>query len=102
MRAAALLAQKRLVALTFAVWVDPYFCAACGQCVEVCPFGARVLEPGAPYAEVIEVLCQGCGACVVACPNKTSEAYNRTPAQILAMADVIVSRVWDTFYTSSN
>ncbi len=102
MRAAALLAQKRLVALTFSVWVDPYFCAACGQCVEVCPFGARVLEPGAPYAEVIEVLCQGCGACVVACPNKTSEAYNRTPAQILAMADVVVSRVWDTFYTSSN
>ena len=89
MRAAALLAQRRLTALPFAVQVDPYYCAACGQCVEVCPYGARVLEPGAPYAEVIEVLCQGCGACVVACPNKASQAYDRTPAQVLAMADVI-------------
>jgi heterodisulfide reductase subunit A len=90
MRAAALLAQRRLTAPTFAVKVDPYFCSACGQCVEACPFGARVLEPGAPYAEVIEVLCQGCGACVVACPNKASQAYDRTPAQILTMTDVIV------------
>ena len=89
MRAAALLAQRQLEGLSFAVEVTPYFCAACGQCVEVCPFGARVMEPGAPYAEVIEVLCQGCGTCVVACPNKTSQPFSRTPAQIMAMEDVI-------------
>ena len=88
MRAAALLAQRRLAAPPFAVQVDPQLCAACGQCVEVCPFGARVLDPDTPYAEVIEVLCQGCGACVVACPNKASQAYKWTPAQILAMTDV--------------
>ena len=89
MRAAALLAQRQLVGSASAVEVTPYFCAACGQCVEVCPFGARVLEPGASYAEVIEVLCQGCGACVVACPNKTSQPYSQTPAQIMAVEDVI-------------
>jgi ferredoxin len=34
-------------------------------------------------------LCQGCGACVAACPNKASQAYNWTPAQIIAMTDVL-------------
>ena len=89
MRAAALMAQTRLAASASLVEVDPYFCAACGQCVEVCPFGARVMEPGAPYAEVIDVLCQGCGACVTACLNKTVEPLSQTPAQMLAMSDVL-------------
>ena len=89
MRAAALMAQTRLAAAASLVEVDPYFCAACGQCVEACPFGARVMEPGAPYAEVIDALCQGCGACVVACPNKTSEPLSQTPLQMLVMADVL-------------
>ena len=72
MRAAALLKQKILQAPIPAVEVNERLCTACGQCVEVCPYGARVLEPGAHTAEVIEVLCQGCGACIVACPNKAT------------------------------
>jgi heterodisulfide reductase subunit A-like polyferredoxin len=72
MRAAALLAQKKLQAPVAPAYVVERLCSACGQCVEVCPYGARVLEPGAHTAEVIEVLCQGCGACIVACPNKAS------------------------------
>jgi heterodisulfide reductase subunit A len=72
MRAAALLEQQTLEAPVAPVWVNERLCTACGQCVEVCPYGARVLEPGAHAAEVIEVLCQGCGACIVACPNKAT------------------------------
>jgi len=72
MRAAALLEQQTLEAPVPAVEVHERLCTACGQCVEVCPYGARVLEPGAHTAEVIEVLCQGCGACIVACPNKAT------------------------------
>jgi heterodisulfide reductase subunit A len=94
MRVAALLGKGRLAALDFVAWVDPYFCAACGQCVKACPFGARVLEPGAPYAEVIDVLCQGCGACVVACPNKTCQAHGRTTTQIMAMEEVIAGKLF--------
>jgi heterodisulfide reductase subunit A len=72
MRASALLKQQTLEAPIPAVEVSERLCTACGQCVEVCPYGARVLEPGAHTAEVIEVLCQGCGACIVACPNKAT------------------------------
>jgi heterodisulfide reductase subunit A len=88
-RAATLLARRRLATVPFAVRVDPQLCAACGQCIEICPFGARSLTSDALYAQVSEVLCQGCGACVAACPNKASQAYNWTPAQIIAMTDVL-------------
>jgi len=67
------------------------FCSACGACVEACPYDARSIHPVWHVATVNAALCQNCGACVVACPNKASQIYNWTPAQILAMTDVIVS-----------
>jgi heterodisulfide reductase subunit A len=70
------------------VQVIERLCTACGQCVEVCPYGARVLEPGAHTAEVIEVLCQGCGACIVACPNK---ATRRQGAEVPSVYRVLES-----------
>ena len=66
-------------------------CAKCGQCVEVCPYGARQLEPGDKLAEVIDVLCQGCGACVVACPNKASQQRGFEMLQVNAMIDAVLS-----------
>jgi heterodisulfide reductase subunit A len=90
MRAAALLAQKKLAAPDSVAQVDTLLCSACGQCVEICPFDARVMNPGDPYAKVVEILCQGCGACVVACPNKASQTRQWTPMQILAKTDVLV------------
>jgi heterodisulfide reductase subunit A len=81
------LAKHRLEAPINVARVTQKRCSACGLCVEVCPFGARVLEPGAPYAEVIDVLCQGCGACVVACPNKASNQQGIEVAQVYGMLD---------------
>ena len=86
-RAVALLARPRLEATPIIASVDPKLCAACGLCVEVCPYGARVLEPGMDHAEVIEVLCQGCGACVVACPNKASQQKGFEFVQMFSMVD---------------
>lgn len=87
MRAATVLAKHRLEAPINVARVTQKRCSACGLCVEICPFGARVLEPGAPYAEVIDVLCQGCGACVVACPNKASNQQGIEVAQVYGMLD---------------
>ncbi len=89
MRAATLMAQRKLQAPTSVAQVNTRLCSACGQCVEVCPYGARVLEPGAHYAEVIEVLCQGCGACVTACPNKASNLREIAVGQVYRMLDVV-------------
>jgi len=90
-RAATLLSRPKLEAIPIIASVNPKLCAACGLCVEICPYGARVLEPGMAHAEVIEVLCQGCGACVAACPNKASQQKGFEFIQELAMIDAACS-----------
>ncbi len=86
-RAVALLAKQQLTATPIIATVNPRLCSACGLCVEVCPYGARRLEAGAAYAEVVAVLCQGCGACVAACPNKASQQLGFEFLQIADMID---------------
>lgn len=90
-RAVALLARPQLESTPIVATVNPKLCAACGICVEICPYGARVLEPGMTHAEVIEVLCQGCGACIAACPNKASQQKGFEMTQIFGMLDAAVS-----------
>jgi heterodisulfide reductase subunit A-like polyferredoxin len=90
-RAASLLSRDKLEATPIVASVNPRLCSACGLCVEVCPYDARVLEPGAPYAEVIEVLCQGCGACITACPNKASQQKGFEVSQLYGMLDAIIA-----------
>jgi len=86
-RVVALLSKPVLEATPIVATVNPKLCAACGLCVEICPYGARVLEPGMEHAEVIEVLCQGCGACVAACPNKASQLRGFEFIQIFDMLE---------------
>jgi heterodisulfide reductase subunit A-like polyferredoxin len=86
-RVVALLAKPSLEATPIVASVNPKLCAACGLCVEVCPYGARVLEPGMTHAEVIEVLCQGCGGCVAACPNKASQQKGFDFGQLFEMIE---------------
>jgi heterodisulfide reductase subunit A len=89
MRAAALLEQQELEPPVAPVLVNERLCSACGQCVEVCPYGARVLESGAHTAEVIEVLCQGCGACIVACPNKATRRQGTELPSVYRMLEAM-------------
>jgi heterodisulfide reductase subunit A-like polyferredoxin len=86
-RTVALLSKPQLAAPPIVASVNPRLCAACGLCVEICPYGARRLEPGMAYAEVIEVLCQGCGACVAACPNKACQQKGFEFSQMFAMIE---------------
>jgi len=65
-------------------------CAACGVCVDVCPYQARQIHPVWNIATVNAALCQSCGACAVACPNKASQIHNWRPDQILAMVDEVL------------
>jgi heterodisulfide reductase subunit A len=88
-RAVSLLSRDELDATPIIASVNPRLCAACGLCVEICPYDARVLEPGASHAEVIDVLCQGCGACIAACPNKASQQKGFEIVQIYGMIDAL-------------
>ena len=46
--------------------LDKDKCTGCGQCVEVCPFGAMELKEGFPVANDE---CRLCGVCVRKCPE---------------------------------
>jgi heterodisulfide reductase subunit A len=71
--------------------VDPELCAACGMCVEVCPFGAPALDLMWGVSRVNAVLCKGCGACAVTCPSKAIRLQHFTAEQIMAQVDALVS-----------
>jgi heterodisulfide reductase subunit A-like polyferredoxin len=90
-KTAGLLRKKELTATPIIAAVNPRLCAACGVCVEVCPYGARRLEPGMASAEVVDVLCQGCGACIAACPNKASQQKGFEFHQIADMLDAALA-----------
>ena len=92
-RAVSLLAKKQLTATPIIASVNPRLCSACGLCVEICPYGARRLDPGMSHAQVVDVLCQGCGACVVACPNKASQHKGFDFLQVSSMIDAAVESV---------
>lgn len=58
--------------------IDPMVCVGCGQCLEVCRFGAISED----YT-ILPMKCEGCGACTLVCPVeavrlsevKTGETY---------------------------
>ncbi|MCZ7544809.1 MAG: CoB--CoM heterodisulfide reductase iron-sulfur subunit A family protein [Anaerolineae bacterium] len=89
-KALQLFAQDHITQEPTVAVVDADLCAACGACVEACPYGARSIHPVWHVATVQAALCQGCGACVAACPNKACSVRNWTPEQILGMADLYV------------
>jgi heterodisulfide reductase subunit A len=101
MRAVTLLSKEELEATPIVARVDPLLCSNCGQCIEACPYDARVLVPrpspplplhiqggsSSEYVQVIDVLCQGCGACVAICPNKASQQKGFQMEQVYGMLD---------------
>jgi len=64
-----LLSRKELQSAPSSPPVNERLCAACGICVDVCPYSARVIDGGKGLRKVLEVLCQGCGACVGRLPE---------------------------------
>jgi heterodisulfide reductase subunit A len=68
--------------------VDEASCMGCGNCIEVCPYGAIELKDGGKRGQVAEVnpgLCKGCGTCPGACPSSSIQQLGFTDGQILAM-----------------
>ncbi len=67
-------------------------CSGCGICIEICPYGARVMNDFTRISDVNQAVCQGCGACIAACPNKACELINSTSRQFLRTIGDFASR----------
>lgn len=87
LRAVALLSKGQLESHSLVAQVREKWCAACGLCVEACPYEARVLDEEEKVARVVDVLCQGCGACSTACPNGATWVKGFSRKQILSMVE---------------
>jgi len=70
--------------------VDQSKCRGCGDCEEVCEFGAaRVTEvsPGVFKSQINDILCKGCGTCVATCCNGAISSRHFKSAQIMKMLE---------------
>lgn len=75
--------------------VDRETCSWCGECAEVCPYGApqEVAYDGKKVALIDKTACKGCGGCVPVCPKSAIDLEGYTDAQIRAMIDGLLEEV---------
>jgi heterodisulfide reductase subunit A-like polyferredoxin len=89
-RAAGVLSQEQLESRGNVARVNERLCRGCGVCVDLCAYGARVLDEEKGIAKVLQVLCQGCGACVAGCPSGACDQEGFSKRQIAAMLEAVL------------
>jgi heterodisulfide reductase subunit A-like polyferredoxin len=92
-RAAAWLGYERPWPGTPTYQVDPARCRGCGDCVEICEFGAIQLqgEGDTCVALIDPLICQGDGTCAVRCPTGAIQTGHPISEQIEAMLEAILA-----------
>jgi heterodisulfide reductase subunit A len=69
--------------------VDDELCKKCGQCANVCPFGAITWKKK-ETARVVSAACAGCGTCAAECRFGAIEMRHFTDQAIYAQIDAIL------------
>lgn len=97
-KAAAPMAQGRVVTEAFISKVNPLSCSSCGRCIEICPFGAVDWvefrfspEITREVATVNPTECKGCGLCVASCLSNAIYLKGFTDEEILAMVGTTIA-----------
>ncbi len=92
-RVAAWLGQEHVWPETLAAIVDPDRCRGCGDCEQVCEFGAIQLqgEGEKRVAWIDPAICRGGGVCATRCPAGAIITGHPTSAQIEAMLEAILT-----------
>jgi heterodisulfide reductase subunit A len=89
-RAFTYLSRKTVTTARVVSDVHHAICSRCQRCVEVCPYGARQLDPVDNRIVVDQAACQGCGMCAAACPNGASELKGLNEKKSMAVIDALL------------
>ena len=92
-RAAAWLGHEHPWPRIIACEVDPARCRGCGDCEQVCEFGAiQLQEEGDSHVAWIDpLICQGDGTCATRCPAGAIRTGHPSSEQIEAMLEAILA-----------
>ena len=73
--------------------VDPQLCRGCGDCEQVCEFGAIQLQGEGEHRQawIDPAICQGDGACAARCPSGAISTPHLTSAQMEAMLEALLA-----------
>jgi len=68
------------------------YCTGCGNCREVCVYGAIHADPDRGISVVNEAVCRGCGNCYGSCPSGALRTRHFTNEQLLREVDEALRR----------
>ena len=73
--------------------VDPQLCRGCGDCEQICEFGAIQLQGEGEHRQawIDPAICQGDGACAARCPSGAISTPHLTSTQMEAMLEAILA-----------
>jgi heterodisulfide reductase subunit A-like polyferredoxin len=89
-RAATVLSKAFLNIAGQVAKVDPTACVACATCVNLCPYGAPMIND-LKKAEIQGAKCMGCGSCAAVCPAHTITLQHQEGRQMTAMLDELLA-----------
>jgi heterodisulfide reductase subunit A-like polyferredoxin/coenzyme F420-reducing hydrogenase delta subunit len=86
-RVSAYLADGHVRSLGYVPVMEPFWCRGCGNCAEVCEFGAFELvnDNGFTRSHMKQELCKGCGTCVAYCPTGAIGASHTSTRSLNSM-----------------
>jgi heterodisulfide reductase subunit A len=88
-RASTVLSKSHLEIPGQVAKVNPVDCVACATCVNLCPYGAPMIND-LNKAEIQGAKCMGCGSCAAACPARTITLQHQEDQALVAMLDELL------------
>jgi heterodisulfide reductase subunit A len=88
-RASILLNKSKFSVEAITAVVDEDACKRCGQCADVCPYGAITWEKK-QVAEITSAACAGCGTCAAECKFNAIEMRHFSDQAIYAQIDAML------------
>ena len=88
-RASTVLSKSHLEIPGQVAKVNPVDCVACATCVNLCPYGAPMIND-LHKAEIQGAKCMGCGSCAAACPARTITLQHQEDQALVAMLDELL------------